>query len=111
MLWDSSSVHAESHFQISNILRVAVYWIRETQEQFKLLGKKTFRLEKEESPVARFWTAAEKDLASYANDILQRIEQKSEETKGLREGVWGPPLPIGCMRRLMRMDSFTAPMR
>lgn len=95
MLFDSSPAHAESHFQILNLLRLAGYWIRQTQEDWRKLRVQTMVCQHGDfGRVEEFWRASESELLDYSKSILERIEKKTEETKGLRDGV-STPEPSG----------------
>lgn len=92
-MFDKSFQHAESHFQIMQLLRIATLWIQTTQKDLKSLrdglmaGLSNSLDYAQDEQLNRNWDKTFAALEAQSDKLFRRIDKKTEEVKSLRDGV------------------------
>lgn len=98
---DKSSQHAESHFQIMQLLRIATLWIQTTKKDLNslrdgIMGGSSRSLDHRwDDQMNRNWEKTLHVLDLQSELLSRRIDKKAEEVKSLRDGVRSDCFDLG----------------
>jgi hypothetical protein len=93
LMLDDSLRQSKVYFQLLHLLRVIPLWMRETRYDLENLRTKCNDVlvdipeAKNHISVRENWDEVMKHFDGLENDLQKRIEAKTDELRGLREGV------------------------
>lgn len=94
LMFDDSLAQSKMYFQLLHLLRVIPLWMRETRYDLENIRAgcndtlvEILGVNKHVNSVREGWDEVIKHFDGLENELLKRIEAKTDELRGLREGV------------------------